>query len=333
MPVWAILTAFIFQFTSGSAQGAANQAASTNLSRKIHVVAKHTRGLRGMTAKSKVVISGTVSTDSYDSSDPAKSTGGSYDPAKAGEEGFVGTTSKVANDMEIAGDTQIVGPIATGAPGVLKPLGGNAVVGSQAFVDAGNDGRVEAGWHRDDLNVSFPDSILPNGAAIWPPPVLGIVNGTNYFYVLGNGNYSILNFILDSGKKAMITGKAVLYVRDTFAISGQSQLIIAPGGSLDLYVEKVTTISGGGVLNATGNAANFSYYGMKQNYQVNISGDAAFVGVIYAPYAKLDLTGTSAFLGAAVSNEIILGGTFAFHYDQALGARGLRYIPVTWKEL
>jgi hypothetical protein len=39
----------------------------------------------------------------------------------------------------------------------------------------------------------------------------------------------------------------------TFDMSGNAQVILAPGAKLNLYVEKSTSISGSGIVNVSGN--------------------------------------------------------------------------------
>jgi hypothetical protein len=303
------------------------------MSRRLEVRARWTRGMRGMTATRKVAISGTFSSDSFDPDDPNKSAGGFYDPLKTGQDGFVGTTSKTPNDMNITGTATIVGSIATGAPGVLQGVSGDSVVGSRAYVDAGKKG-MEDGAFRDDLNVSFPDANLP-----FTPPLLDsiflpeIVNGTNYNYVFKTGNYTVEDLKLAGQDKAIVTGKAVLYVRDAVDITAQFPLIIAPGGSLDIYVGTTATFGGGGLINQTGSSTNFNFYGLKTCTDVTFSGGAALLGNIYAPSTKLNLTGTSDFYGESVSRDLTIGGTFRFHHDESLGRKAWRYIPVAWKEI
>ena len=68
------------------------------------------------------------------------------------------------------------------------------------------------------------------------------------------------------------------------------------------------------------------------------SGNANFVGGVYAPSAVFTLGGGGNdvwdFIGGSVTKSVQMNGHFHFHYDEALGrigpARG--YLPVSWKE-
>jgi hypothetical protein len=53
------------------------------------------------------------------------------------------------------------------------------------------------------------------------------------------------------------------------------------------------SLSGQGLINNTGDPTRFTYYGTKNNTTVNLSGSSDFIGVIYAPYAELKVSGGS----------------------------------------
>src|SRR5262249_49332896 len=79
-----------------------------------------------------------VLTDSYDSTDPAKSTSGKYDPAKAGDNGDLACMGGVKNAYSI-GNANIWGRALT-APGVPIDVGPGGAIGSVAWQTGGNIG-------------------------------------------------------------------------------------------------------------------------------------------------------------------------------------------------
>ena len=84
-----------------------------------------------------------------------------------------------------------------------------------------------------------------------------------------------------------------------------------------------TTISGNGVANDTAQAKNFAYYGLPGNTTINITGNGAFFGTIYAPQADFNLKGsgntsTDDFTGASITKSTKMTGNFNFHYDESL---------------
>jgi hypothetical protein len=117
------------------------------------------------------------------------------------------------------------------------------------------------------------------------------------------------------------------------------RIVIKPDASLKLYMEGASfQVSGQGVVNETGNAANFYYYGLPSNTELKLSGNAAFVGAIYAPNADFSLGGGGNnnydFVGASVTKTVTMNGHFNFHYDENLARIGAYrgFIPTLWTE-
>jgi hypothetical protein len=306
---------------------------SNYVSRAVRVTAqKKGVGMRGMSAKSKVLIKDFARTDSYNSKDPTKSTGGRYDPAKAGANGDVSSIATSGSMVELSGNAKVNGKLGTGSKGALK-IAAPATVGSKAWTsNPANGGKVEPGWHVSDFKGSFPDVVDPGTGGAFTPAG-GTVGGTNYTYVLTNGKYAIDTVALGDGKRMIVTGTALLRVNNTFDISGTGYVYIAPGANLQLYVNNSSAISGKGFVNSNADTSSLQYYGLKGNKQIYISGNGVFIGTIYAPSAKMDITGDGQFMGASVSDEIVLGGNFQFHYDEAMGGSSTAYAVANWEEL
>ncbi|MBM3879926.1 MAG: hypothetical protein FJ387_09440 [Verrucomicrobia bacterium] len=291
---------------------------------------------KGMVAKGYIDMSGNnIRTDSFDSTDPAYSTNGRYDPAKARDNGDVATNLTVTNSLNV-GNADLYGHVSTG-PGGTVSIGPNGAVGSKAWHDAGNQG-IQPGWFTDDMNVSFPDVKPPFTAA--PAPLGGRLCGTNYTYVLLNGNYMLSSLNISGHSKVVVTGKAKLYVTGNVSLSGQSYIYIAPNASLELYVGgSSASLAGNGVLNPNANALSFAYYGLPSNTSLSLSGNAAFTGVVYAPSAAFTLGGggstTYDFVGASVTGSVRLNGHFNFHYDENLGRVGpsIGFVITSWNEI
>ncbi|MDA1277130.1 MAG: hypothetical protein O2960_24210 [Verrucomicrobia bacterium] len=320
-------------------QGYVSEPFQTNeLIRTIRVTtASQSMFMKGLVAKGSIGLNGSVKTDSFDSSNPSFSTGGQYDPAKSKDNGDIASVSSAANVISANGNVSIYGHVSTGPGGSISTVG-NAAMGSKAFIDGGGSG-IEPGWSSDDMNASFPDVQIPfSGGAFTPPS--GSVGGTNYTYVVGNGNWQLSSLSM-SGKKAMlVNGNAVLYVTGDISMAGQAYIAIAPGASLQLYCAgSSASLSGNGIVNSNSNATNFFYYGMPGNTSLSLSGNAAFTGVIYAPQADFSMNGGGSssydLVGAGVVNSISMNGHFNFHYDEALGnlGSGAGFIVTSWNEL
>lgn len=291
---------------------------------------------KGMVAKDQIDLNGNnISSDSFDSSEAAYSTNGSYDAAKAKDNGDIATNSTLTNSVNV-GNADIYGKVTTGPNGTVS-VGANGAVGSKAWQQAGNHG-IQPGWVDDDMNVAFPNVKVPFTGGYFTPGS-GTVNGTTYDYVLTSGNYQMASLSMSGSAKIYVTGDAVLSVTGDFSMAGQSFIQLGAGASLKLYVGGASgSIGGNGIVNS-GNSSKFTYYGLPSNTSLSFSGNAAFTGVIYAPSAAFSLNGggntTYDFVGASVTKTVQMNGHFRFHYDEALAKTGpfRSYIVNSWNEM
>src|SRR5437867_8494626 len=299
---------------------------STYVSRSVQVKTQN-KGVfsGGLLVRNTVDLNGNnIMTDSYDSSDPAKSTGGKYDPAKAGDKGDVACTGGISDSLKI-GNANVWGHLYTG-PSAVVNIGPNGSIGDVAWQKAGTTG-IKPGWWQNDFNVDYPDVRAPFVAAV--PPLPGLVGGTLYTYVLGNGNY--LSPTL--GNKVIVTGNAVLYVTGDIKFTGSDSLEIQPGASLTIYAggasSQLTAI-----VNSNTTARSFVYLGLPSNTSLSISGNAALTCAIYAPEADISLKGGTQVYGSIVARSAVMTGISGFHYDEslvnALPSRG--FIITAWNE-
>jgi hypothetical protein len=290
----------------------------------------------GLMAKGKITMSGQFISDSFDPLKPEFSTNGQYDPAKRNDNGDIGTLLSTPDAMDLGGQVKIYGSVATGPTGTVK-IGSQASVGTTNWVDGGNTG-IQTNHYTQDMNVSFPSATLPytNSGAI---PLAGVVGTTIYKYVLEDGvDYRLSTLVLSSSDKVLVRGKARLVVEQDVSVSG-GYIQINTNANLELYVKQnAVSLSGQAVINKTGNAANFSLFGLPGLKDISMSGNASFIGTIYAPQAKLSMSGSGTdsldFVGAAIVNEVNGSGNFKFHYDESLSYNTPQnLIIVSWKEL
>ena len=309
---------------------------STPISRAIRVNTSSNAALFAvaMVAKDKVDFKGfDTATDSFDSENSNYNTNGRYDPAKARDRGDVASSFGLVN----VGNAKIKGKVQTGPTG-SSDVGSNGSVGSSTWVNDGNTG-IEPGWSANDFNVDFPDVLEPFSSAF--SPVSGTVAGTNYNYVLGSDKYLMTSLTLKSKEIMYINGNAVLYVTGEVLMQGNgttsSQIIIAPGASLSIYVGGASgTFT---QVNNQGNAKTFSYYGMPANTTVSFGGNAAFIGTIYCPNADFTIGGGGNdvydFEGSVMARTIKMNGHYNFHFDESLARSGpsFGYVATSWREL
>ncbi len=280
-----------------------------------------------------------VATDSFNSSDPAYSTGGLYDSTKTRDHGDVCTDYTIINSLAV-GNARVKGIVRTGPLGTVA-IGPNGSVGDKAWIEAGTTG-IEAGHSFDDFNVSFPPVKLPASASMWLPPTSysgSPIGGVSYSYVLTGGDYKMSQL----NGPIYVTGPTRLYVTDRINLTGNSdQIRIASTNkaSLVLYMGGATaSIAGNGIVNESGAAINFQYLGLPSNTSASFGANAAFVGCVYCPSAAFSLGGggsdTYDFVGGSVSYTVKMNGHFNFHYDESLSQAGpgRGYIVTSWREL
>jgi hypothetical protein len=317
---------------AGWLAGAGAGAAEIEISRTVRVTAvRESVFMKAMVAKGQIDLSGNnVKTDSFDSSNPAYSTNGQYDSAKAKDKGDVATTSGLLNSLSV-GNADIWGCVLTGLGGSTS-VGANGSVGSKAWHQAGKKG-IEPGFSRDDMNMSFPDVAVPFEDNYRVP-------AGDPLTISASGNWKVIGDLTQS-LVVKSNVQAIVLVTGNINLSGNNDKIeIQPGGSLRLYVAgEKAAIKGQGVMNQSGNAANFYYFGLPGNKSLALAGNAAFVGGIYAPNAAFSLGGggndTKDFIGASVTDTVKMNGHFNFHYDENLGRVGpdRRYILTSWNEI
>jgi hypothetical protein len=140
--------------------------------------------IKGIVAKQNVNMNGNdISTDSFDSSDPAHSNNGMYptnDWTKLKNNGDVAVNASVTNAVS-AGNANIYGHVMVGAGGTVS-VGPNGGVGDHAW-QAAHPGAMEGGYVTDNANFTFPDQVYPYSASTAGVQLLssgGSVSTTNY---------------------------------------------------------------------------------------------------------------------------------------------------------
>ncbi len=279
-----------------------------------------------------------VKTDSFDSADQAYSNNGIYEPTKNKANGDVVTDDTIVNSVSV-GNANIRGRVRTGPSGTVY-VGPRGVVGDLAYTaDPANYGTIKDGWSSDDMNVSWPDVVLPNKvwSQLWPGVT---INGFKYDNsMLISGNYTAASSAYSGSIYVASNVVATLYLPGGASLSGQQVITISQGASLTIYTAGSFSTSGLAALNNLNqNAANFSLFGLPSCTSISINGNAAVTGVIYAPEAMLSIGGGGTtvydFVGASVSQSVVMNGHMNFHYDENLQrvGPGRGYIPVSWAE-
>jgi hypothetical protein len=276
--------------------------------------------IRAIASTGTITLTGGGVVDGFDSSK------GPYDTVtNRTAAGGLATDSGAVKAVDV-GTAHVYGTVTTGPGGTISVAGG--AVGDVAW-NASSTG-IEPGWTNNNMNVAYPSNSPPVGS--WFQPPINTSGGSNVT-VLATGTNQMPSFTSsDSTKPMVVTGNAVLYITGNLTVSGSGFIQINPGASLTIYVGGTTVISGGGVVNRTGLAQNFTYLGLSSNTSITYSGSAAFIGTFNAPQAALTISGSAGAYGAGIVKTATISGGAGFHYDSALAA-GKGITVTSWAEL
>jgi hypothetical protein len=303
--------------------------AGTNLTRAVRVYLKRATSFPyAFMTKTNINYSGGVSVDSYDSSDPTKSTGGLYDPTKRQANGSVACIGNAGNGITV-GNAAIYGNLSTG-PVAPVSIGGSGSYGP-TFVVANRCTTVACGlsngYLRKDLSVDIPDVALPT--ELLTAPSLGTITGGTIF----SGDYQATG--MNPSSPITISGTVRIYLTGDATFTGAGASLVIPIGSrLEVYTTASNVrLGGGGVVNGSGLAINNQWYtlaGVTTDFR--ITGSASWSGTVYAPDSDLRIGGGSPlFYGALIARTITANGSVQFHYDEALGNVGQGYSVKSWQ--
>jgi hypothetical protein len=294
-------------------------------------------------AKGHVTFNGNRTTiDAYDSSvGPWHSTSNRLDKATV-------ATNLATNGGIAVNNADVFGSIATG--------GGEPLVGPNGSIlgatsPSGLTNNIDPSNVRRDFAYNIPDAVAPT-------PLSGNLNAITTSLTLPrtgdtpgpNGRYVYRATEIDFNNQTLtINGPVDLVVSGDVEIGGGSGAIVVNSGSspqLGLYVAGDISISGSGAVNQTNSPPNMSIYGTRSLSQVatlgrqqfNLSGNASYSGLVYAPNADISLRGggsTGRFDGAIIAYSVTFNGNYDFHYDVRLaGIQSERYFkPSSWIEL
>jgi len=264
--------------------------------------------------------------DSYDSTDPTKSTNGLYDPAKRQENGDIATDGQLIE----AGNAQIYGDVATNA----------GTVSGAANI---------TGIERTD----FYQEPIPIGAPSWADSSPGSINGpTTLNAVATKGSvasrYTFSSISLSGNKTLTLAGNPngsqtyiEIYVIGDMSVTGTGQIVVQPGVTATIYFAGNVDISGNGVLNSNNQPGDLMLYGIQpptnSSEHVSIGGNSQISASIYAPGHDVTVNGGGTnghVYGSIVGKTVTMTGVSNLHYDEKLGSTGAinNYKIVSWFE-
>jgi len=140
---------------------------------------------------------------------------------------------------------------------------------------------------------------------------------------------------VSGGNNITLTGNS--YFFSAVVLSGGATLTLTNPSHVDMYVDSLVNISGGGVVNTSAKPTMFSMWscGTKPASWVLSGGSGAYY-TVYAPNHDVTVSGSGDIYGAVVSKAFTASGGSKVHYDKALlNARAAKLLAVSgsWVEL
>jgi Tfp pilus assembly protein PilX len=139
------------------------------------------------------------------------------------------------------------------------------------------------------------------------------IGASGTYHITGNVSLNSLSaLVINSGVKAAIV------VDGNVTLSSSGAISLASSATLTLYVAGSVTLSNTTSINSSGNTANFTLLGTRNNSSIQLKNSALVYGAIYAPTASVTFDNTSQFFGAIIAKDLTLLSASQFHHDLAL---------------
>jgi hypothetical protein len=276
----------------------------------------------------KFNIGGGGMIDSFDSSDPAKSTASLYDVAKRQTNGDVGV-----NDTQGASD-----------------LSGSYVYGSVAYSGPAiqNTQNVQG-----SVTTPFSMPVVPVLAPVWktfnPLPSTITTNTTLTGGTQASpSRYKISKLAIAGGDVLTLLPHAAgqesyveIWVTGDFTTSGSSYILQKPGVHVTYHIEGDVKVTGSSFVNQTNiaenNILNVVTPASGATRSVTVNGGGDIIGAFNAPASDFSMTGTANIFGGLIGKTMRITGGGSIHYDEALskiyGSGDYGYTVGSWVEV
>jgi Tfp pilus assembly protein PilX len=245
--------------------------------------------------------------DSFDSSNPNKSTLGQYDFTKQQSHGNVATVNSTGsnlNNQALYGSLAYSGPPVAGIGGVTGAI-------STPF-NASLPATSDPSWIA--LPVNTYTGVPPSGVLT----AIGLGPGALATHVKINGNFKT------TGGAFTILGIPGSYIEIwvTGKFQTNSTLTQTNGVHVTWYVDGGNISTGGGsYVNLSGTALYTTFIGVGTG-TVSIGGNSNFIAALNAPGYDITVNGSGDFSGSLAGNSLSMVGSGNIHYDEALSANG-----------
>ncbi len=277
---------------------------------------------RGAFASAGTTLKNSALVDSYNT------TVGAYASSKANN-AILGSASNANGSLYLNNNSSFLGSYVAGP---TAGLGACVTVGSGATAPSSISNAV---YSRNLGTIVLPNTVGFSSGGSYSKSSSAILSTTNVSYSsLSISNNSTV-FCTQSSQYIHVTGNVSIGSGSTLSlINGCNVVLVVDGnltnngtislsnsGSLTIYANNTITLNGGSSNNASGANSSLLILGTTNCTSINIgssSTTAAFNGVIYAPYASIDIGASTACYGSMICQQLTLEGSAALHLDDAV---------------
>jgi hypothetical protein len=223
----------------------------------------------------------------------------------------------VGHDLDVGGNLSMTGSLSVGGTLAVagnQSGGANAQVGAHGayqpltsppcncdpatLVDVAAK-VAEAQVHNDNAKASVSAGLFSSGAAT---------------VQLHSGSYYFDHVTTLSATKLVIDGVVAMYLDGQLDLIGDDQITLLPGATLDLYVSGIVGQSGRVDLGGNPPSA-FRLYVGGNSAILEASGDQRWSGLIYAPNARVAISGRTTVSGAIFAGQLDYSGELDLYYS------------------
>ena len=247
----------------------------------------------GITAPTKIQLSGNASIDSYDSSL------GSYGGTNKGSNASIATNTTVNNGVKLTGNAKIKGDVAVGPggdPDRVISASGSAITGDRGVLD-------------EEAEIPAPTEPTGMGSST------GHLNVRDRTVFISEDRH--VNKLKVSGNgRLRITGDATILADGEVSVSGNGRIEVMSGASLKIYCKNKLKLSGNGYASVVDGSdlSRLQFIGLGTG-RVQLSGNGWIQGVVLAPYAAVRISGNGSAFGAVVAKNLKMSGNGKIHED------------------
>jgi len=205
-------------------------------------------------------------------------------------------------------------------------LWNNATIHGSAFIGPGADPENMIVIQNNSEITGVQEALLEEKSLPSVPPPEGLPFRGDYILpvnsedaILSSGEYSLFKLMPNS--TVTILTDVILYVSGDFRMESNSDLVIAYGASLTLYLGgSFIQRSESAINNLTMDPTKLLIYGTDSfNGLMEWNSNTSFYGAVYVPRAEIQYDSNADFYGSLIGKYVELFSNARFHYDLALG--------------